>query len=218
MKKLICFFFILLCGCGSVPFKKTEYGLMRSITPEEILRKHAVLMPLDFKIINTVVFKFRTKKFLCLGYLSVDVNNRSFELAGMNAVGIKLIEIAAKDGAVTVNNVIEEISKRGDIAKVLVEDIYRIYFDQSPLSDALLDIKEKEIVFNQDDGTGILKYVFGGRDHHLIEKTHYEGKKKIWSVSYYEYFKKNGKTYPQGIIFRNYKYKYKLIIDTKEII
>jgi hypothetical protein len=212
---------ILLCfvgGCSSVPFVKTEYGVINNASPADILDQHIALTPESFKIVNTVVFQFRTRKFLSLGYLSVDIAERAFELAGMNSMGIKLIEIAAKDKEVTVNNVIDEISKRGDIAKVLVADIDRIYFDQTPVDDARISVKEKEVVFSQDEDGERTDFIFAGKGNHLIEKARYKGKKKIWSVEYYEYENKDGKIYPQGIIYKNHLHKYKLIMSTKEII
>ncbi len=201
-----------------MPFKGTAYVLLVDSTPDEILQKHSALTPDSFKVINTVIFQFRTKKFLSLGYLSVDTSEKSFELAGMNSVGIKLIEIAAKNKEILVNNVIDEISKRGDVAKVLVSDIDRIYFHSIPANNARTRLKKKEVVFIQDDITGRTEYTFAGKGNHLVEKTRYDGKMKTWSVQYYEYMDKDGKVYPKGIIYKNHKYKYKLIITIKEII
>ncbi len=221
MRKQICFFLLLACfigGCSSVPFKKTKYTVLSDVKPEDILQKHIASAPESFKIINTVVFQFRTKKFLLLGYLSVDVNEKSFELTGMNSVGIKLIEIAAKNGEITVNNVVDEISKNGDISKVLAKDIYRIYFDQIPSKPFEIERKKREAVFSRNQGSSITKYAFAGKENHLVEKIHYEQGKKIWSVKYYEYIEKDGKVYPRGIIFKNYLHKYKLTISVKEVL
>ena len=213
---LLCVCFV--CGCSLVLFEKTQYVLLGNKAPADVLREHVAAMPTSFKIVNTTVFQFRTRKFLSLGYLSVDMNEKAFELAGMNSMGIKLVEIAAKNKVVTVNNVMEEISKRGDVTKVLVEDIYRIYFDQIPEADAQIRVKDKEIVFSQHNGSGKLEYIFAGRGNHLVEKVFYEKKKKIWSVQYYEYMNQDNKVYPKGIIYKNHLYKYKLTINTKEII
>ena len=221
MRKQVCILLLSICfigGCSFVPFKKTEYILITNRNPEDVLRKHIALTPESFKIINTVVFQFRARKFLSLVYLSVDENEKAFELAGMNSVGVKLIEIAAKNGEVTVNNVIDEISKKGDISKALVKDIYRIYFDQAPLKFFEIKKKKKEIIFSQKQDAGITEYVFAGKENYLIEKVHYEGKKKAWSARYYEYMEKDGKVYPKGIIFANYLYGYKLIINVKEVL
>ena len=218
MRKLIFLALMILCGCSFVPFEKTKYVLINDVKPEDILRKHIALTPTSFKIVNTVIFQYRTRKFLSLGYLSVDMNEKAFELAGMNSLGIKLIEIAAKNKEVTVNNVIEEIAKRGNITKVLVKDIYRIYFGQMPINKAQVNVGDKEVVFIQTDDAGKTEYVFAGKDNHLIEKAHYQGKKKVWSVQYFEYMHKDGKVYPKGIVYKNHLHKYKLIINTKEII
>ncbi len=113
---------------------------------------------------------------------------------------------------------IEEIAKKGNVAKVLVDDIYRIYFDQIPPSDAHIIQKKKETIFQKKDDSGITEYIFAGKDHFLVEKIHFNGKKKVWAVHYYEYEHKNNKIYPKGIIYRNYLYQYKLILNTKEII
>ena len=63
-----------------------------------------------------------------------------------------------------------------------------------------------------------MEYVFAGKDNLLVEKRFLKGRKKIWSVCYYEYFFDAGKVYPRGIIFNNYAYSYKLIVNLKDII
>lgn len=221
MRRQFLLFFLMLCcgsGCSYLPFEKTEYLPVSHVSPHEILFRQKAMQPEAFKIVNTVIFQYRTRKFISLGFLSIDTKDRSFELAGMNSMGIKLIEIATKNEEVIVNNVMKEISQRGDISKVLVKDIYRIYFDQMPSDDAEIQIKGKEIIFSDKNELGRIDYHFAGRENHLVEKTFYEGKKKRWAVKYYEYEELNGKIYPQGVIFSNYQYKYKLIITTKEIL
>ncbi|MCK4917864.1 MAG: hypothetical protein KAJ14_15145 [Candidatus Omnitrophica bacterium] len=208
----------VLFGCSFVPFQKTNYFLVKGINSERVLAKHKELSPDKFKMINTVIFQYRTKKFLSLGYLSVDVNEKAFDLVAMNSVGIKLVEISAKNKKLIINNVIDEISKKGDISKVLVDDIGRIYLDKVPLIYENIRKTKNQIIVNKKNEDNVTKYIFAGKKNYLVEKIHYEKKKKNWSVRYYEHFIKDGKLYPKGIIFWNHLHKYKLIINVKEVL
>ena len=51
----------------------------------------------------------------------------------------------------------------------------------------------------------------------LIEKRYYEKNRLLWSVFYYEYRQDHGKSYPAGIILRNYRFGYNLIVRLKEV-
>ncbi|MEA3445774.1 MAG: DUF3261 domain-containing protein [Bacteroidota bacterium] len=207
-----------VCGCSFVPFEKPEYCLSEGIDPQRVLARHKELSPEKFEMINTVIFQYRTRKFLSLGYLSVDVNEKAFGLVAMNPVGIKLVEISVRNKEVIVNNIIDEISKRGDIAKVLVDDIGRIYLDEAPLIDGGIRKTKNRIIVSKRNNDSVTEYTFTGKENHLVEKIHYEGKKKCWSVRYYEYLMKNEKLYPKGIVFKNHLHKYKLIINVKEVL
>jgi len=221
MKAAKVFILILSClllGCASIPFQKTDYFIVKDVNPISVKHEFFSLSPSSFKIINTVIFKYRTKSFLVLGYIGIDTEERSFEMAGMSPMGIKLFEFAGKNNKLEVNNVVDEIFQKGDLSKVIVEDINRIYFDQIPSSSSTIHKKNKEIIFRENQGSGRLEYVFAGKDNLLVEKRFLKGRKKIWSVRYYEYFFKDEKVYPQGIIFSNHLYRYELIVNIKDII
>ena len=51
----------------------------------------------------------------------------------------------------------------------------------------------------------------------LVEKRYYENGRKIWTVSYYEYRRENGKLYPDGIILEHHEYGYRLVVRLREI-
>jgi len=208
----------LLSGCASVPFKKTNYYTLGDTNPVIVKNEFAKLLPSNFKIINTVIFKYRTKSFLALGYIGIDTQERYFEMAGMNPMGIKLFEFVGRDNKLEVSNVTDEISNRGDLSKIILEDINCIYFDQIPEPGSTTRKTNKEIIFTEQKDSGRLEYVFAGKDNLLVEKRLLRGRKKIWSVCYYEYFFKDGKVYPRGIIFSNYLHRYKLIVNIKDIV
>ena len=51
----------------------------------------------------------------------------------------------------------------------------------------------------------------------LIEKRYYEKNRLLWSIFYYEYRQDHGKLYPGGIILRNYRFGYNLVVRLKEV-
>ena len=69
----------------------------------------------------------------------------------------------------------------------------------------------------QRAGEGVIEFVFAGSEGVLVEKRYIEGGGRIWSVSYYEYRRKNGKLYPDGIILDHHRYGYRLVVRLREI-
>jgi len=63
----------------------------------------------------------------------------------------------------------------------------------------------------------VLEYVFAGVQQNLIEKRYYHDDQLLWTVSYYEYQRKEGKLYPGGIVLKHHQYHYQLIVRLKEI-
>ena len=59
--------------------------------------------------------------------------------------------------------------------------------------------------------------MFAGSEGLLVQKCYYESGRKVWSASYYEYRRKHGKLYPDGIILEHHDYGYRLVVRLKEI-
>jgi hypothetical protein len=204
---------VLLAGCSGIPFRETPLVPMAGTDPTNVVERFKADSPDAFQLLNTIVFEYRWRKFSGLGMVGVDTKDRTFVIACINQMGVKLFELTGdREGAVT-GFVMPELAKQGNFAEVVGEDIKRIYFDLLPSPQATIE-REK---YRQGSGTGLLEYVFAGPEGNLLEKNYYEDGFAVWTISYYEYTRNKGKLYPAGTILKNAKYGYSLMVKLKEI-
>ncbi len=190
---------------------------MGSVAPWALVEDFRKASPESFQIMNTIVFEYNWNKFSGIGYIYVDAGEKTFKAVCINHLGVKLFELSGDRSGTDPRFVLEQFSRKGNFADTVGEDIRRIYFDLTPSAEAQINKKKYQIIFREPAGTGVKEYIFAGAGGHLIEKNYYEENKLSWRVSYYEYRQKEGKIYPRGIIFNNYKYGYSLTVKLKEI-
>lgn len=209
----------MLCaaGCGSIPFRETQFISVESVNPIKARDEFAENLPSQFQVIDSIIFQNKWGGITAIGYTEVDTIDKEFTVVGLNPLGVKLFELIGDSDNVTRIFALKEFSRRGDIALAIANDIRRIYFDRIPPPEARIYKEKYKIIFRQDDPNGSLEHIFAGEDNRLIEKRYFRGEKNIWNVSYYEYHWNNGKLYPGGIILNHYQYRYKLIIQLKEV-
>lgn len=219
MKRLPLTFIALICvvGCTTIPFQKTIYVPMQSVDPQALAAEFRKTSPDNFRVINTIVFKYNWNKFSAIGYIDVNAVEKTFKAVCINPMGVKLFELTGDKDKIDPHFVMEQFSGKGNFAGTVGEDIRRIYFGLTPSAGAAVNKKKTKIVFSEPAGSGILEYTFAGSAGLLVEKNYYEDGILNWRVSYYEYLQKDGKKYPSGIILENYKYGYSLIVKLKEI-
>ncbi len=219
MRRFILLALIILssAGCSTVPFQMTSHIPLDSVDPELARKEFASSLPDRFQVINTIVFQYKWHSFSALGYIDVNRELKTFAVSCLNPVGIKLFELSADKDSVRTNFVLKELLRRGDLPRVVGEDIRRIYFDNVPSQEAKAQKDRYRVIFSEPSGSEVIKYIFAGRGPKLIEKRYYEKKRRVFSVFYYEYREVRGKFYPAGIILRNYRFGYNLIVRLKEV-
>lgn len=219
MSRVIVLALIILsnAGCSTVPFQRTSYVPLDSVDPQLARREFESSLPDSFKIINSIVFKYKWRSFSALGYLDADRGLNTFLVSCLNPMGIKLFELSADKNVVRTNYVLKELLSKGDLPQVAGDDIRRIYFGNVPSGEAKAEKEKRKVVFIEPSGPGIIKYIFAGSPTMLVEKKYYEKKSLIWSVSYYEYRREHGKYYPSGIMLKNSRFDYSLIVRLKEV-
>jgi hypothetical protein len=208
---------ILLAGCGGVPFQKTVYVPLEIEDPQAAVERFKMNSPESFQLLNTIVFQYNWMKFSGLGYIRVNTPKKTFAVVCINHMGVKLFELSGDEKGTATIFALEEFTRKGDLPAVVGEDIKRIYFDQTPSSEAAIVKEKTRIIFRQPSGAGITEYIFAGAEVNLTEKSYYEDDALVWRVSYYEYQSDEGKLYPRGIILKNYKYGYGFMVKLKEI-
>ena len=219
MRELVIIGTVLSCcaGCSTLPFQKTNYVSLEGINPEIVRAQFAQRLPHRLEVINSIVFAYRHLKISCLGPLYIDTLTQYIAVVGLNYVGVKLFELKCDQGAIDVTYLFPELATRNDFAKAVCEDIKKMYCDRIPPPGSKVILEKYKLIFRAPKSDGILEYVFAGRNNLLIEKSFSMDGHKLWSVAYYEYMVKKGKVFPQGIILRQYQYKYNLVVRLKEI-
>ena len=204
-------------GCAAVPFQRTSYVPLDRVDPQLARREFESSLPDSFKIINSIVFKYKWRSFSALGYLDVNGGLKTFSVSCLNPMGIKLFELSGDKDVVRTNYVLKELLSKGDLPQVAGDDIRRIYFGNVPSGEAKAQKEKRRVVFSEASGSGVIKYIFAGSPTMLVEKKYYEKTHLIWSVSYYEYRQKRGKYYPSGIVLKNSRFGYSLTVRLKEV-
>jgi hypothetical protein len=208
---------VLMTGCESIPFQKAHDAPYSSADPAAIRAAFQAGIPRRLRLLNTIVFEYNWKTFSGIGFVDVDTAERTCNLVCINQMGVKLFELSIDKDSIQTRFALPEFTSKGNFAKMVGEDIKRIYFDLVPSAKAEFEKNKFSVVFRQREGEGTAEYVFSGPDRHLTEKTYYEKGSPVWRVSFYEYLNKDGKIYPGGTILKNYLYGYRLIVRLKEV-
>jgi hypothetical protein len=207
-----------LAACTTVPFQEVDLVSVEGLNPEEVRGSFAGALPVKFRMVNTVTFEFKRRAFAAIGYADVDTSAKTFTVIGFHPAGaIKLFELSGDSEDVDCRFALEELTRWDDFARAVADDTKGIYFDRIPAPDAKTWKGKYRIHFRQQAPDGEIEYVFAGADGVLVEKRYYENGSRIWSASYYEYRRQDGKLYPGGIIFKHHEYGYQLTVRLKEI-
>lgn len=217
--KLILLFMICLsiAGCRSIPFKNIDYVSLENVNADHLRQEFKESLAQKLEVINSIVFEYKWQSFSALGYTRLDLENKTFQVSCMNPVGIKLFELIGNQNEVKSTFVLKELLQRGDLPQAVGEDIRRIYFDMLPSAQAKIQKEKYRIIFSQPDGAGVMKYIFAGSQHWLIEKNYSEKNRKLWSVFYYNYILNSDKLYPSELILKHHRFGYNLVIRLKEV-
>ena len=204
-------------GCSTIPFQRVDYIRLDNVDPQLVRQEFALEVPLRLQLVNTIVFQYKWHSFSALGFTDVSTVEKTFAVSCLNPTGVKLFELSGDRNSVKTNFVLQALLQRGNLPKFVGEDIRRIYLDNLPSQNSVIEKEKFRIIFSQPYGLGLMKYVFAGSQKMLIEKGYYEKGRCLWCVFYYEYRQERGKFYPAGIILKNYHYGYNLIVRLKEV-
>ncbi len=219
MKRIVavCMVIALAAGCSSIPFKETAPAAFDTTDPRAVVERFKAGMPDDFKVLSSIVFEYYWISVAGIGYVDINTQDELYKVACLNHMGVKLFEFEGNRNGLISQYAIGPLASAGNIAEAVGTDIRRVYFDLLPTPDARIIRRKNKLVFRQRSGWGALEYAFGGADGNLLKKTYIEDNRAVWRVSYYDYQQKDGKLYPMGIVFSNYRYGYRLIVRQKEI-
>ncbi len=219
MKRSLALIMLLMAGCMSAPpFKDAALVPLENADPGTVVERFKNESAGNYQLLNTIVFEYTWRSFSGLGYLEINAADHFYKVACMNHLGVKLFEVSGNQDGVLSQYAIGPLADKGDIGRAVGNDILRVYFDLVPSAQARTAKKKDRIVFRQPFEEGALEFVFAGEPAVLITKTYFEDNRAVWRVSYYDYMWKDGKRFPRGIVLRNYRHDYRLIVRQKEIL
>ena len=206
-----------LSGCATAPFPQPEPYAATAVAPEEVPAAFAERLAPRYEQVQALVFRFYLREIAALGYLSVDVPARTFAMACLNPVGIKLFELVGTNGTVAARFVAPEIEKHGgELAQAAGTDLMRAYFDWRPPAGATGRQTHNRLIFTAADAAGRTEYRYAGRDGFLAEKIRFEGRRVLWKVEYRDYRRGAEGWIPTGLVIHNRRYGYRLVAKAKE--
>ena len=217
VKRFLALIILLVAGCASAPFQETALVSLESSDPRVVVERFRTGNPVRFQLINTVVLDYHGFTFAGLGYAEINAADHSYKVACMNHMGVKIFDVSGNRDGILSQSAIGPLADKGDIARAVGNDIMRIYFDLVPGPSARSWQRRNKLFFQESFGDGRMEYVFGGAQGDLIEKNYYGDDGIQWKASYYEYRDQAGKRWPQGIVFINYQYRYRLTVRQKEL-
>ncbi len=208
----------LFSGCASMSFKHSEYISFEGLEPLKISSDYSKYLPGRFELLNSAIFRYRNSRFAGLGVIRLDTSKESLDVVGFSHLGVMLFDLSLNKGKVTTRYIFPEFLKYENFSSIVLADIQKIYFDRLPPLNSKIKKEKYKIIFKDIRSKNrSLDYVFYGEGKFLSEKHFFEGRRKTWSVFYYDYEIKDGKIYPKAIVLKNYLYGYELIIISKEI-
>jgi hypothetical protein len=203
-----------LAGCAHLPLK--------AISPDEtkmLLDDFSSRLNRKYESVSSVLFKYSFFSFGSLGIISIDTSKDYLAVAGMTPVGIKLFQVVAEQGKITQSFAIPELTKRGNVAKAVTENIRETYFYLVPSEIESRIERGNKYFLKTPLHDGIqYEYVFDPKDRVLCEKRLYKNQKLFWIIFYKDWSEDSlKKIHPGSLRFWHKAYGYQLIITTKEI-
>ncbi|GEM_PF-6225785 len=228
--KLILMFLILPSCTGAIPDHNLipmNLTSLESIKSGINLYNKRIIKKAD--ILSNITFKYHGRSMSVLGITSINEENRAYNVAALNPMGVTVFQLKVKDDKIVSSYIIPMFTQGKNMknnrnnadkaARMISSDIACIYFNRS-VNQELLDIRHRKnriVLKSILKENQYYKYIFAGRPLRLITKIKYKNSRKIWSVDYYDYQKKDIFLMPFKIILRNHEYGYRLEIQTKKV-
>lgn len=214
---LSCAGILFTAGCTHSPFEKTPAVPLGTTSSAAIRQRAQASTPKKFSVLNSIVFEKFGRSIMALGYTDVDKRADTLAVVALSPAGVKLFEFKEKGGVIQHQYVIKHLAELGDVVTAVATDIRRIYFGCVPPPDAQVTKKTYTCEFRTPVKTGVMRYVFGGRDQALLRKIVRQKGKTCWTVNYFEPRWHGKHLFHGGIVLKNHPNSYRLTVRLKDI-
>ena len=201
----------LVSACSTVPFAPTELTPVQPKSAVELCNQLWSKGTDTILIRQSALFELQGMKVPIAGIMKLDLAAKSARLVGMNDMGVKLYDISVDQTTSKANFIIPDLAKYPDFAEAVAVSVRRIFLAPEPLPSDNLTISAKSYLLSRDSEEGQLKFLFGGAEAQLLEKT-FRGKAGSWQVRYYQYQRLQGNLLPGGIVLEDELARYRLTL------
>jgi hypothetical protein len=214
---LAIFLLAFLAGCAAEPFTRAPLPPLKNPHPQAIRSALAETLPDRFTSDDSVIIQAPFRDDLAiLSVLRVNRPAGTFELVGLNQLGVKLFHLAGDPHGNTIRYAVPPLMKHKDLLLAIAEDIRRMFFNLVPAKGAQTDIDSTTIQFSEKTPQGKIVYNVGGAPPILLDKRLVGFFGTIWQVSYFEYNQTPTGLYPRGIVMDNSRYHYRIIVKNRD--
>jgi len=207
----------LLTGCRSDPFQRPPLPALHNPDPAQIRESFSHATPDHFTSDDTVIIQapFRDDMAV-LGVLNVDRNAGTFELYGLNHLGVQFFHLGGDPSKIEIRFAVPPLMEQKEVLLSMARDTRSMYLDLNPPPNSNTSIGRTEVIYASKTADGTLSYEFGGEPTVLLEKRldSFWGNK--WRVRYFDYRPQDGKLFPRGIVMDNGHYHYRIIIKNRD--
>jgi hypothetical protein len=208
----------LIPACAPEPFQRPPLPPLNTADPNYIRESFARAIPPRFTSDDTVIIYAPFHHDMAiLGVLHVDRPAGSFELVGLNQLGVELFDLYGDSHGNFIRSAIPPLMRQKEVLLAIAADIRRMFLDLVPAIDAKIDATSTTIRFTQNTNDGDLIYEFGGSPVVLLEKRLEGWFGWHWRVRYYDYVVSAGTLYPRGIVMDNGRYHYRVIVKNRDL-
>jgi hypothetical protein len=214
MNKWLIMLLVIAAGCTHEPFTREPLPALQNADPNAMRESFAQAVPARFISDDSIIVDapFHDEVAI-LGVIQVDRVKGTFEVIGLNQVGIKLFDLAGDRQNTTVRYAIPPLMEHKDILIAAGDEIRRMYFNLVPDSGAKAAIEKTDVKYT----SGKMVYKLGGNPAVLLEKRENGLFGPDWRVQYFKYTSDSGRLYPRGLVMDNGTYHYRIIIKNRDI-
>jgi hypothetical protein len=210
-------FLALIAGCAAEPFQRPFLPILTDPDPRLIREELANRLADRFVSDDTVIIRAPFRDDLAvLGVLRVDRAAGTFELLGMNHLGVKFFHLGGSRQETSIRFAMPPLTEQTEVLLSVAEDTRHMYFGLTPGDDAVAEIHPTFVRFYENTPEGKLVYEFGGQPVVLLEKRLEGFFGTIWRIRYYEYGTASSALYPRGIVMENSRFNYRIIVKNRE--
>ena len=204
-------------GCAAEPFERPPLSMLNNPNPTAMRESVAHSLADQFTSDDTIVIDAPFHKMAILGVLQVDRPAGTFELVGLNPMGVELFHLSGDNSGTKIRSALPPLMEQQEVLLSIGQDIRRMYFDLVPQDAAAADPRSTFVRFTEKSPDGTIVYEMGGEPTVLLEKRLEGCLGAVWRVRYYRYAaaKDNG-LYPRGIVMDNAHYHYRIIVKNRD--